>query len=207
MSFFKKITDSVSKGVTTATEKAQQTVEITKLNNQISGKRKDIDKLYAVIGEAVYDAYLSNDLFAAEAQLTPKCEEISAIREEIAVLDARIKAIRNEKDCPSCGKRVSEETRFCPSCGHAFPPPVVEKEPIQVDLHVPEESEAAEGTPIDPDGTVWQDGSAGAEETSGPNLEKADSPRSDTRQICNSCGTPLYADSHFCPACGQSTRA
>ena len=191
MSFFKKITDSVSKGVTTATEKAQQTVEITKLNNQISGKRKDIDKLYAAIGEVVYDAYLTNDLSAAEEQSKPKCEEISAIREEIAALEARIKEIRNEKDCPSCGKRVSDETKFCPSCGHAFPAPVVEKEPIQVDLHVPEES----GTSTESDASNTTLG------------EDVESPRADQRQICNSCGTPLYADSHFCPACGQSTRA
>ncbi len=191
MSFFKKITDSVSKGVTTATEKAQQTVEITKLNNQISGKRKDIDKLYAAIGEVVYDAYLANDVSVSEEQVKPKCEEISAIREEIAGLDARIKEIRNEKDCPSCGKRVSDETKFCPSCGHAFPPPVIDKEPIQVDLHVPDESETSV-------------------ETDEPNAElegDAESPRADQRQICHSCGTPLYADSHFCPACGQSTRA
>jgi len=201
MSFFKKITDTVSKGVTTATEKAQQTVEITKLNNQISGKRKDIDKLYAVIGEAVYEAYLAKDLSVSEDQVRPKCEEISEIREEIASLDARIKAIRNEKDCESCGKRVSEETRFCPSCGHAFPPPVVEKDPIQVDLHVPEEphevgtSEAEEALTNSPDAS---DAATSAEE---------EAPRLDQRQICNSCGTPLYADSHFCPACGQSTRA
>ncbi|MFC4599233.1 zinc-ribbon domain-containing protein [Cohnella hongkongensis] len=181
MSFFKKITDTVSKGVTTATEKAQQTVEITKLNNQISGKRKDIDKLYAEIGEAVYEAFLAKELGEAEEKVTPKCEEISAIREEIAVLDARIKAIRNEKDCESCGKRVPEETRFCPSCGHPFPAPVVEKEPIQVELHVPEEPESP----------------ASEEQTA----------RADQRQVCNSCSTPLYADSHFCPACGQSTRA
>jgi len=181
MSFFKKITDTVSKGVTTATEKAQQTVEITKLNNQISGKRKDIDKLFASIGEAVYDAYLAKEMFAAEAKVLPKCEEISAIHDEIAALNARIKTIRNEKDCDSCGKRVSEDTRFCPSCGHAFPAPVVEKEPIQVEPHVPEEAE---------------------------NLAvEEESQRADHRQVCNSCGTPLYADSHFCPACGQSTRA
>ncbi|MFB9277862.1 zinc-ribbon domain-containing protein [Cohnella cellulosilytica] len=195
MSFFKKITDSVSKGVTTATEKAQQTVEITKLNNQISGKRKDIDKLYAAIGEAVYDAHLANDLSTAEALVTPKCEEITAIREEIAVLDARIKAIRNEKDCEACGKRVPEDTRFCPSCGYAFPAPVVEKEPIQVDLHVPEESEEESGARQEADGAIE------AEQA------EAESARVDLRQICNSCGTPLYADSHFCPACGQSTRA
>lgn len=81
MSFFKKITDTVSKGVTTATEKAQQTVEVTKLNSQISGKRKEIDKLFAKIGESVYEGYLAHDLSLAESKVLPRCDEIKAIHE------------------------------------------------------------------------------------------------------------------------------
>ncbi|TVY04419.1 zinc-ribbon domain-containing protein [Cohnella terricola] len=191
MSFFKKITDSVSKGVTSATEKAQQTVEITKLNAQISGKRKDIDKLFAKIGESVYEGYVAHDLSLAEAKVMPRCEEISAIRDEIAALDARIKEIRNEKDCV-CGKRVAEDTRFCPSCGHPFPvpePAPIEKTPIQVDPYVPDDSEV-----------VTSETAESSEE------ENASNVHADQRQICQNCGTPLYADSHFCPACGQSTR-
>ncbi|MFC4302685.1 zinc-ribbon domain-containing protein [Cohnella boryungensis] len=190
MSFFKKITDSVSKGVTTATEKAQQTVEITKLNSQISGKRKEIDKLYAMIGESVYEGFLAHDLSTAEAKVMPRCEEISRIQEEIVALDARIKSIRNEKDCV-CGKRVSEDTRFCPSCGHPFPAPepvVPEEEPIQAEPQ-PADEEAAE--------------EAGA---TAVELEKSEASRADQRQVCVNCGTPLYGDSHYCPACGQSTR-
>jgi len=190
MSFFKKITDTVSKGVSTATEKAQQTVEITKLNSQISGKRKDIDKLFATIGESVYEGFLAQDLSLTQSKVLPLCEQITEIRGEIASLDARIKEIRNEKDC-ECGNRVPYDTRFCPSCGHPFPipePPVVEKEPIDAEPVVPEES-AAEAVEADV----------------APEAD-AEPVRVDQRQICNHCGTPLYADSHFCPACGQTTR-
>lgn len=188
MSFFKKISDTVSKGVSTATEKAQQTVEITKLNAQISSKRKDIDKLFAIIGESVYEGYEAQDLSSTEAKVLPKCEEITVIRAEIALLDERIKSIRNEKDCV-CGKRVAEDTRFCSSCGHRFPDPIVPEKPIQVDPYVPDE-----------DSTVLDSADATSYEG------QDEKPHVDQRQICKSCGTPLYADSHYCPACGQPTR-
>jgi hypothetical protein len=193
MSFFKKISDTVSKGVTTATEKAQQTVEVTRLNAQISGKRKEIDKLFATIGESVYEGYLAHDLSLAQSKVMPICEEITAIRNEIASIDDRIKAIRNEKDCV-CGKRLAEDTRFCSSCGHKFPEPEpipFEKSAIQVDPIVPDESVAGDAT----EGVVTED-----------NEPETSRSYADERQICQSCGTPLYADSHYCPACGQPTR-
>jgi hypothetical protein len=191
MSFFKKLTETVSKGVSTATEKAQQTVEITRLNSQISSKRKEIDKIFTSIGASVYEAYLEHDLSNAESKVIPGCEEITDIRGEIAVLDGRIKTIRNEKECV-CGKRVHYDTRFCPSCGHPFPEPeVVEESPVQVDPYVPADSSADLG-PVAPADTE--------EEEFPPSLPV------DNRQICKSCGTPLYADSYYCPSCGQSTR-
>lgn len=189
MSFFKKLTDTVSKGVTTATEKAQQTVETTRLNAQISSKRKEIDKLFARIGESVYEAYQEKDLSLAEVKVIPGCEEISAIYAEIASIDDRIKSIRNEKECV-CGKRLPSDTRFCPSCGHPFPEPepvIIEEAPIQVDPYLPDESDDANG----------------------PDLTKSEEPTPtivDQRQICKSCGTPMFGDSHFCPTCGQATR-
>ncbi len=199
MSFFKKFTETVSKGVTTATEKAQQTVEVTRLNAQISGKRKEIDKLFANIGESVYEAYQAHDLSLAESKVIPGCEEIAAIRDEIAALNDRIKAIRNEKECV-CGKRLPYDTRFCPSCGNPFPEPepeANEKSPIQVDPHVP--VDAAIGIDTSPL-AEGQDVRVSEAEDPAPAIT------ADQRQICKSCDTPLFADSHYCPTCGQPTR-
>jgi predicted RNA-binding Zn-ribbon protein involved in translation (DUF1610 family) len=198
MSFFKKLSETVSKGVSTATEKAQQTVEITKLNVQISGKRKEIEKLFTTIGESVYEAYLEKDQSLAQVKVVPISEEITAIRNEINALDDRIKAIRNEKDCV-CGKRVPFDTRYCPSCGHAFPEPEIVKDyPIQVETYVPEAP--LEEELLDHQGETVLDSDEVA-------AFKDESVRAmDQRQICKSCGTPLYADSHYCPNCGQPTR-
>jgi rRNA maturation endonuclease Nob1 len=196
MSFFKKFTDTVSKGVTSATEKAQQTVEVTRLNSQISSKRKEIDKLFASIGESVYGAYEVNDLSLAEEKVIPFCNEITAIRSEIAVLDDRIKMIRNEKECV-CGKRLPQDTRFCPSCGHPFPEPVIVEEfSIQVDPIVPVD------TSIHKESDIQKNALESSDVT-----ESVEPPKVvDQRQICKSCSTPLFADSHFCPTCGQATR-
>jgi rRNA maturation endonuclease Nob1 len=201
MSFFKKLSDTVSKGVTTATEKAQQTVEITRLNAQISGKRKEIDKIFLKIGESVYEAFQMKNLSLAEAKVMPGCEEIAALYEEMAHLHERINEIRNEKECV-CGKNVPFETRFCPSCGHSFPEPelIIEEESlIQVDPIVPEDSlteQASELSSADSEHVVSEQ----------PEDEVLPPVIVDQRQICKSCGTPLYADSHFCPTCGQATR-
>jgi hypothetical protein len=181
MSFLKKFTETVSKGVSTATEKAQQTVEITKLHTQISGKRKDIDKRFAHIGEAVYNAYLAKDLSQAESQIIPECEAISGIRKDIEALEDRIRELRNEKECV-CGNTVSYDTKFCPSCGHKFDPVPVPAVPVD---NIPAESEVVD-----------------AEETVGaPDLDPE--PEAETATaFCSNCGAELAPGAKFCPSCG-----
>lgn len=177
MSFFKKLSDTVSKGVSNAAEKAQQTVEITKLNSQISSKRKEISKHEQDIGEHVYALYSAREPIAGDEQITTFCTRIDALHEEIKDLHNRVMALRNEKDCV-CGKRVPHDTRFCPNCGHAFPEP----EPIEA--------------------IVVQDEDGGEQSSDGDAVAEP----SDSRLKCKHCGMPLYADSHFCPSCGQTTQ-
>lgn len=178
MSFLKKLTETVSKGVSTATEKAQQTVEITKLHTHISGKRKEIERRYARIGEAVYEAYLKKDLSLAEGLVIPECDEISGIRKEIAGLEERIRELRNEKEC-ECGQEVPYDTKFCPSCGRKFPEPV----PVQVEV-VPSEKE--EEPEEEPEAVV---------------IEAEASP------VCEGCGAELQSDMRFCPDCGAPVQS
>lgn len=203
VSFIKKLTESVSKGVSTATEKAQTTVEITRLNSQISGKRREIERLYAKIGSSIYEAHLAHDMMLAEARVVPVCDEITAIRAEIGVLDERVKLLRNEKDCV-CGKRLPMSVRFCSYCGHEFPPPPEpEPEPEAEDEAA---ADSASGYEVSEGSVETADAHGGVRLGKGGEEPPVPARPVDTRQICASCGTPLYADSHFCPACGQSTR-
>ncbi|GGG91107.1 zinc ribbon domain-containing protein [Paenibacillus radicis (ex Gao et al. 2016)] len=115
MGFFDKLKEGASK----AADKAKDSVEVVRLNSQISAKRKDIEKHYIQIGEAVFQANLSHDLSAAEPAITTFSEQIVALQQEIDELEEKIMEIKDEKDCV-CGKVVPIDTKFCPSCGHKF---------------------------------------------------------------------------------------
>ncbi|QHT59897.1 zinc ribbon domain-containing protein [Paenibacillus lycopersici] len=112
MSFF----DKVKQGASDAAKKAQQTVEITKLKAQISGKEKEIERLCAQIGAAVYRGHQAGDIASTEQEVMECCHQADELHTEIKVLEERIKLTRNEKTC-TCGRVVTLDTRFCPDCG------------------------------------------------------------------------------------------
>lgn len=115
MSFF----DKMKQGASDVAKKAQQTVEITKLKTQISLKEREIEKTCTYIGEAVFRSYANGDWKLAGQDIDSYCEHITGLRRDIRAIEAKVKAVRNEKEC-SCGKIVPLEVKFCPTCGHAF---------------------------------------------------------------------------------------
>ncbi|WP_169306565.1 zinc ribbon domain-containing protein [Cohnella pontilimi] len=208
MDLFRKISETVSKGVSTATEKAQQTVEITRLNSQISSKRKEIEKLYGDIGAAVFNGYLNKDLSLAEPKVIPACEQIAAIRHEIDTLEDRIMMIRNEKECV-CGKKVPFDTRFCPSCGHRFPEPSAQAERNAAN---PEPDQTADADTTDITGNMQEPEPAAASDWSDvgralPVYRMEEEPfpgerAQDIADACPACGTTVEAGARYCPSCG-----
>ncbi|MFF2484734.1 hypothetical protein [Paenibacillus sp. NPDC058071] len=115
MGFFDKLKEGASK----AADKAKESVEVVKFNSQISAKRKEIEKHYIQIGEAVYQAHVANDLALAAQSIRESSAHIIGCEKEIEALEEKIKIIKEEKDC-ICGSVVPLEAKFCPSCGHKF---------------------------------------------------------------------------------------
>lgn len=115
MGFFDKIKESAGK----AADLAKDTVEITKLNTQISTKKREIDKNHSRIGELIFRAFQINDLASVEDQVTSLCQDIVTLQLNIQNLEVRIKQVKNEKAC-ICGKTIALNALFCPSCGHKF---------------------------------------------------------------------------------------
>lgn len=115
MGFLNKLKEGASK----AADMAKDSVEVVRLNAQISSKRKEIEKSYSQIGESVFQAYASNDLSIAEQTIKDESAKIIAWQEEIEQLDDKINFIKDEKDC-TCGLLVPLESKYCPSCGHKF---------------------------------------------------------------------------------------
>jgi ribosomal protein L40E len=116
MNLFQKLKEGANK----ATDYAQQTMKITKINNQISGLKKEIERNITQIGLAVYEAYKANDLTLAEEAVRKLSNDSMALENEISELEHEIEVIKNEKMC-DCGRKASVDARFCSSCGKRFP--------------------------------------------------------------------------------------
>jgi hypothetical protein len=115
MGIFGKIKEGASK----AADLAKETVEVNRLNGQISSKKKEIEKSHSRIGEIVYAAYLASDLTTAEEDIALICKEIENSLADIRQLEIKILEAKNEKYC-TCGKILAIDTKFCPACGHKF---------------------------------------------------------------------------------------
>jgi chromosome segregation ATPase len=115
MGFFNKIKEGAGK----AADLAKETVEVTRLNAQISSKKREIDKNHNRIGELIFGAFQINDLATVEDQVTTICQDIVSLQQDIQSLELKIKEVKNEKNCV-CGKTIALQAKFCPSCGHKF---------------------------------------------------------------------------------------
>lgn len=112
--------DKLKQGASDAAKKAQQTVEITKLKSQISGKERDQDKLYHQIGVALYRSHQAGNVADSEQEVMGCCQQLDELQSDIQMIEERIKMIRFEKTC-TCGKIVALDTKFCPDCGTQLP--------------------------------------------------------------------------------------
>ncbi|GFN29892.1 zinc ribbon domain-containing protein [Paenibacillus xylaniclasticus] len=113
------IFDKMKQGASDAARKAQQTIEVARLNSQKASREKDMTRLYTEMGEAMFNAYLSGETAESEETVATCCEQLKALKQEIEALDERIKAVKLEKSC-SCGKVVPLNVKFCPDCGARF---------------------------------------------------------------------------------------
>lgn len=110
----------LKQGATEAGKKAQITVEVNRLRLQISSKEKEITTIYARIGESYYQAVQNNELEQVQGELQEYCDLINHKKAEIAEIEDKIRVLRNEKICPSCGNATTLDTKFCSKCGHEF---------------------------------------------------------------------------------------
>jgi rRNA maturation endonuclease Nob1 len=115
MGFFNKLKEGAGK----AADLAKETVEVTRLNTQISAKKREIEKNHNRIGELIFSAFQMNDLTIAEGPVTTVCQEIVTLQHDILLLELKIQEVKNEKSCV-CGKTIALNAKFCPSCGHQF---------------------------------------------------------------------------------------
>lgn len=113
MNFFRKIKDSAGK----MTDRAQNVVEIGRLNTQISNIERELGLYYQKMGEVFYEGYHLKDMSEAEKEMLELAKTCDLLVEERDEVRFKIAELKNERLCGACGKSVAQDALFCPYCG------------------------------------------------------------------------------------------
>lgn len=127
-----EITEKVTKITSSITSKAQETIDLAKLQSAIQKANQDSEENYKEIGKIYYENFAleENELFM---------EQIAKIKEnnaKVVSLQEQIHQLKGTKVCDDCGKEVKHNMSFCPYCGNKLEEETVE-EPAD-ELHVEE---------------------------------------------------------------------
>lgn len=136
--------NKLKKGAAVVTDKAQQALEITRLNAAIMTKNREIKLRYQRMGEMFYSGYRDQNLSPAKEDLLKYCQEIEQIQQEINELNMKINDLKNAKAC-ACGKSVPVEATVCSNCGAMFETKVVDSQ-LSVKPTKPTPTEPPEAT-------------------------------------------------------------
>lgn len=119
MNFFQRIKDGAGK----VTDRAQNAVEIGRLNTQITTIEREMGLYYQKMGEVFYEGYRHKDMSAAEKEMIELAKTCDLLAEERDEIRSKIAELKNERLCGSCGKMVTEDGLFCQYCGHKLQKP------------------------------------------------------------------------------------
>ncbi len=91
---------------------AKDASAVAKIKIDIHNKEVFLDKQYALLGKAYYDAHKDEEV--EENVYFPSIKEAE---EELAQLNADLLAAQGSVECSSCGSKQPENSAFCSDCG------------------------------------------------------------------------------------------
>ncbi|MDU5140919.1 MAG: zinc ribbon domain-containing protein [Paenibacillus dendritiformis] len=159
-----RILQKLREGASKASEKAQNVIEINRLQSQIAARRKEIEQNVYLIGERVYDAYKKKDLTLAEDEVMALGDANLLLEEEIKQLEWKVSELRHEKRC-ECGEVAPITSNYCASCGRKLPEAPEElfeededwgKEEEETRVYTHQPSSVSESAPMAEDGGRWE---------------------------------------------------
>ncbi len=140
--FLDKVKQGISKGVTTASVKSKELIDVTRLKNQISTLEKKKQDLIEELGGIVYAMFLKNNIdvntIQEKGNFIKKIEgQMDALRLEIVEVQKRAKESLSEKMppdkmpasgkqdnaaadgslCRKCHEELEAGAKFCANCG------------------------------------------------------------------------------------------
>ena len=114
-SVFDVAKDATVKGAKTASTKAGEILEQTKINAKIFGLKSECDVYYKKIGELVYNT--SKDPTTPQNDLNEWLNELDAKTQRIAELQIEADKFKKSIRCGVCGNAMEADATFCSNCG------------------------------------------------------------------------------------------
>ena len=96
-------------------EFAKDTSKLAKIKYDIHTKEDFLEKQYALLGRAFYEAHKDEDV--EEKVYFPAIVEAEA---ELADLKEALLEVQGAVECPNCGEKQSKDDEFCKSCGNSL---------------------------------------------------------------------------------------
>ena len=126
-------------------QKAKDVSEIAKLKMDIHTKEDFVEKQFAALGRAYFEAHKEN----VEEKDAEQFNVISEAIEEIERMNQQILDIQGVVECPNCGKKVPVGTSYCSDCGTKLEAPVEEDVVVDVEAEVVSEEPVVEAEVVE----------------------------------------------------------
>ncbi len=115
MTNFDDLLDHAKDVAQTAGDKAQDFINIAKINVEISDINRKLTKNFANLGILYYKSIKDNT--NESEKMDPIIEELDLLKKELADKKNEITSIKNTKKCLVCGAQMPLNETVCPKCG------------------------------------------------------------------------------------------
>ena len=109
---FEKIKDTLVNAGKEVETIAKDVSAVAKIKMDIHNKEVFLEKQYALLGKAFYEAHKDEEVEEQVYFTSIKEAEV-----ELAQLNADLLAAQGSVECPSCGSKQPQDKAFCADCG------------------------------------------------------------------------------------------
>lgn len=125
---------------------AKDASAVAKLKIDIHNKETFLEKQYALLGKAFYEAHKEEE----EPEQNTYFPSIKEAEAELTRLQEELLSAQGAVVCPSCGVKQTEKHDFCSSCGTALKTEEAAPE-VVADVEIVEEADSVESDSVDAD--------------------------------------------------------
>lgn len=113
--FFEDFGKKVSETAETVTAKAGEAMEIQKLKVQKHALERVNEEDLAEIGRIIYEQYKAGDTL--DSEMKAFCEAVEHREKIIQEFARKLRVLKGDKTCCSCGSMLTRDMAYCPYCG------------------------------------------------------------------------------------------